>query len=191
MCPRDVLFGRKHILFLQCRTCQARLLVTADGILMDCNQRGHHLTSSPQPLSAATITLPFVGQRIVCTADLVLQQHVIEILCDVAPSASDVRAGIKGIWNLRKASNDRFDTYLVLAFVGETRILEINAEDELDEAEIKGFYAEQQVRQSVKSSIRLQNKHSVQSALLDVKLGQTMAKGMTMMADCMTQLQNV
>jgi len=32
-----------------------------------------------------------------------------------------------------------------LAFVGETRILEINAEDELDEAEIDGFDAEQQV----------------------------------------------
>ena len=34
----------------------------------------------------------------------------------------------------------------MLAFVGETRILEINAEDELDEAEIDGFDAEQQVQ---------------------------------------------
>jgi len=55
-------------------------------------------------------------------------------------------AGIKGIWNLQKSSSDKFDTYLVLAFVGETRILEINAEDELDEAEIDGFDAEQQVQ---------------------------------------------
>lgn len=54
-------------------------------------------------------------------------------------------AGIKGIWNLRKASSDAYDSYLVLAFVGETRILEINADDELDEAEIEGFDAEQQV----------------------------------------------
>lgn len=54
-------------------------------------------------------------------------------------------AGIKGIWNLQKSSSDSFDTYLVLAFVGETRILEINAEDELGEAEIEGFDAEQQV----------------------------------------------
>ena len=54
-------------------------------------------------------------------------------------------AGIKGIWNLQKSSSDTFDTYLVLAFVGETRILEINAEDELDEAEIEGFDADQQV----------------------------------------------
>lgn len=30
--------------------------------------------------------------------------------------------------------------------MGETRILEINADDELDEAEIEGFEAEQQVR---------------------------------------------
>ena len=56
-----------------------------------------------------------------------------------------VSAGIKGIWNLQKSSSDSFDTYLVLAFVGETRILEINTEDELDEAEIEGFDAEQQV----------------------------------------------
>ena len=55
-------------------------------------------------------------------------------------------AGIKGIWNLQKSSSDSFDTYLVLAFVGETRILEINTEDELDEAEIEGFDADQQVQ---------------------------------------------
>ena len=57
--------------------------------------------------------------------------------------------GNKGIWNLRKSSSDSFDTYLVLAFVGETRILEINAEDELDEAEIEGFDAEQQVHSNL------------------------------------------
>lgn len=60
-----------------------------------------------------------------------------------------VSAGIKGIWNLQKSSSDSFDAYLVLAFVGETRILEINAEDELDEAEIEGFDAEQQVHTSL------------------------------------------
>lgn len=58
-------------------------------------------------------------------------------------------AGIKGIWNLQNSSSASFDTYLVLAFVGETRILEINAEDELDEAEIEGFDAEQQVRAQI------------------------------------------
>lgn len=40
---------------------------------------------------------------------------------------------------------DAYDTYLVLAFVGETRVLGINAEEELDEAEIPGFDAAAQV----------------------------------------------
>lgn len=52
--------------------------------------------------------------------------------------------GIKGIWNLQKSSSDSYDTYLVLAFVGETRILEISEEDELGEAEIEGFDVDQQ-----------------------------------------------
>ena len=41
---------------------------------------------------------------------------------------------------------DAYDTYLVLTFVGETRILAISAEDELDEAEIDGFQSDTQVR---------------------------------------------
>lgn len=40
---------------------------------------------------------------------------------------------------------DAFDTYLVLTFVGETRILAINADDELDEADIQDFDGETQV----------------------------------------------
>jgi hypothetical protein len=40
---------------------------------------------------------------------------------------------------------DVSDTYLVLTFVGETRILGLNEEDELDEAEIPGFEANAQV----------------------------------------------
>lgn len=41
---------------------------------------------------------------------------------------------------------DAFDTYLVLTFVGETRILAINADDELDEADIQDFDGDTQVR---------------------------------------------
>jgi hypothetical protein len=41
---------------------------------------------------------------------------------------------------------DAYDTYLVLTFVGETRVLGINAEEELDEAEIAGFDANAQAR---------------------------------------------
>ena len=54
--------------------------------------------------------------------------------------------GIKGIWSLKSASAAEYDTYLVLTFVGETRILAINAADELDEAEIDGFQSETQAR---------------------------------------------
>ncbi len=41
---------------------------------------------------------------------------------------------------------DAYDTYLVLTFVGETRVLGINTEEELDEADIAGFDANAQVR---------------------------------------------
>lgn len=85
-----------------------------------------------------------------CAARLPWRKEV-SIVYDVLQQAFTKRAspngaGIKGIWNLQKSSSDKFDTYLVLAFVGETRILEINADDELDEAEIDGFDAEQQVQ---------------------------------------------
>ena len=52
---------------------------------------------------------------------------------------------MRGIWSLKATSMDAFDTFLVLTFVGETRILAINADDELDEAEIQGFDSEAQV----------------------------------------------
>lgn len=56
-----------------------------------------------------------------------------------------VSAGIKGIWSLRASGGDTFDKYLVLSFVGETRILAINDDDELDEAEMPAFDANAQV----------------------------------------------
>ena len=54
-------------------------------------------------------------------------------------------AGIKGLWALRESAMDAFDTFLVLSFVGETRVLAISADDELDEAELPGFNADAQV----------------------------------------------
>ena len=53
--------------------------------------------------------------------------------------------GIKGMWNLRATNMDAFDKYLVLSFVGETRVLAINEDDELDEAELAGFNSQSQV----------------------------------------------
>lgn len=52
--------------------------------------------------------------------------------------------GVKGLWSLRKTSAAEFDTFLVVTFVSETRILAINEEDELEEFDIPGFNAEAQ-----------------------------------------------
>ena len=35
----------------------------------------------------------------------------------------------QGLWSLRKASNNAFDTYLVQSFIGETRVLAIEGEE--------------------------------------------------------------
>ena len=47
--------------------------------------------------------------------------------------------GIKGMWSLRAQEADVHDTLLVVTFVGETRVLAINAQDELDEIDVPGF----------------------------------------------------
>ncbi|KAG4980134.1 hypothetical protein GLYMA_12G106200v4 [Glycine max] len=47
--------------------------------------------------------------------------------------------GIKGMWSLRSSIDDPFDTFLVVSFISETRILAMNLEDELEETEIEGF----------------------------------------------------
>ncbi|XP_038978806.1 DNA damage-binding protein 1a [Phoenix dactylifera] len=52
--------------------------------------------------------------------------------------------GIKGLWSLRSSTNDQYDTFLVVSFISETRILAMNMDDELEETEIEGFYAQAQ-----------------------------------------------
>ncbi|XP_076896669.1 DNA damage-binding protein 1-like [Bidens hawaiensis] len=52
--------------------------------------------------------------------------------------------GIKGIWSLRSATDDLYDTFLVVSFINETRILAMNIEDELEESEIEGFCSQVQ-----------------------------------------------
>ncbi|XP_060203147.1 DNA damage-binding protein 1 isoform X1 [Lycium barbarum] len=47
--------------------------------------------------------------------------------------------GIKGMWSLRSATDDLYDTFLVVSFISETRVLAMNLEDELEETEIEGF----------------------------------------------------
>ena len=75
-----------------------------------------------------------------------------------ASSALSRSAGLRGIWSLKATSMDAFDTFLVLTFVGETRILAINADDELDEADIEGFDSEAQVSTCSVSSCLLRRK---------------------------------
>lgn len=41
---------------------------------------------------------------------------------------------------------DAYDKFLVLSFVGETRVLGLNDDDELDEADIQGFSSSSQAR---------------------------------------------
>lgn len=43
------------------------------------------------------------------------------------------------MWSLRSATDDPYDTFLVVSFISETRILAMNLEDELEETEIEGF----------------------------------------------------
>ncbi|GAV76408.1 CPSF_A domain-containing protein/MMS1_N domain-containing protein [Cephalotus follicularis] len=74
--------------------------------------------------------------------------------------------GIKGMWSLRSSTDDPFDTFLVVSFISETRILAMNMEDELEETEIEGFCSQvqtlfchdamyNQLIQATSSSIRL------------------------------------
>ncbi|KAB0803831.1 hypothetical protein PPYR_00801 [Photinus pyralis] len=51
--------------------------------------------------------------------------------------------GIKGMWALTVASDGKHDNTLVLAFVGQTRVLSLNGE-EVEETEIAGFTSDQQ-----------------------------------------------
>ena len=46
--------------------------------------------------------------------------------------------GMKGIWSMKSDAADEFDTFLVVTFVAETRVLAIT-DDELDEVMIDGF----------------------------------------------------
>lgn len=48
------------------------------------------------------------------------------------------------MWSLRSSTDDPFDTFLVVSFISETRILAMNSEDELEETEIEGFYSQAQ-----------------------------------------------
>ena len=52
--------------------------------------------------------------------------------------------GIKGMWTLKSSIDEAFDTFLVVSFISETRILAMNIEDELEDTEIEGFLSQVQ-----------------------------------------------
>ncbi|KAF9588985.1 hypothetical protein IFM89_017664 [Coptis chinensis] len=79
--------------------------------------------------------------------------------------------GIKGMWSLRSSTDDLYDTFLVVSFISETRILAMNSDDELEETEIEGFDSQvqtlfchdavhNQLLQVTASSVRLVNSTS-------------------------------
>ena len=53
--------------------------------------------------------------------------------------------GIRGLWSLRSAFDDEFDKLLVMTFVGETRVLGLDEDEELGEMETEGFDSDVQV----------------------------------------------
>ncbi|CAN4082374.1 unnamed protein product [Withania somnifera] len=48
------------------------------------------------------------------------------------------------MWSLKSATDDPYDTFLVVSFISETRFLAMNLEDELEETEIEGFNSQVQ-----------------------------------------------
>ncbi|CAL5227828.1 g10856 [Coccomyxa viridis] len=85
------------------------------------------------------------GQVVMCSG--VMKDGSLRIVRNgigMIEQASVELPGIKGMWNLRATNMDAFDKYLVLSFVGETRVLAINEDDELDEAEVAGFNQQSQ-----------------------------------------------
>jgi DNA damage-binding protein 1 len=52
-------------------------------------------------------------------------------------------SGIKGVWSIEPPKGGKYEKYLVVAFVGETRVLAM-AGEELEETEVVGFVQDQQ-----------------------------------------------
>ncbi|KAG2483888.1 hypothetical protein HYH03_017282 [Edaphochlamys debaryana] len=80
------------------------------------------------------------GQLVTCSGiDADGSLRVIRNGIGINKQATVELAGIKGVWSLRSRYADEHDSHLLLTFVGETRLLALNEQEELDEAEIPGF----------------------------------------------------
>ena len=90
----------------------------------------------------AVVDLERQGQGQVVTCSGVLKDGSLRVVRNgvgINEQAAVELHGLKGIWSLRAASADAHDTFLVVTFITETRVLAINSEDELDETEVPGF----------------------------------------------------
>ncbi|KAL0819945.1 hypothetical protein ABMA28_007945 [Loxostege sticticalis] len=109
-----------------------------------------------QPMESFTSLAPIVDM---CVVDLERQGQNQLITCSGAFKMGSLRIirngigiqeqasidlpGIKGMWALTLADNSTYHDTLVLAFVGQTRVLALNGE-EVEETEIKGFVSDRQ-----------------------------------------------
>lgn len=90
----------------------------------------------------AVVPLDRQGQGQVVTCSGIGQCGTLRIVRNgigTTEQASIGLPGINGIWSLKAGAEDQFDKCLVLAFVRETRVLSITADDELDEVDFPGF----------------------------------------------------
>jgi DNA damage-binding protein 1 len=117
----------------------------------DANERGSYV----QIMETFTNLGPIVDM---CVVDLERQGQGQLVACSGAYKEGSLRiirngigihehasidlAGIKGVWSLRVGSS-KWDNVIILAFVGQTRVLTLSGE-EVEETEIDGFDSDQQ-----------------------------------------------
>ena len=90
----------------------------------------------------AVVDMERQGQGQVVTCSGVLKDGSLRVVRNgvgINEQATVELPGLKGIWSLRSGSAESFDTFLVVTFISETRVLAINVEDELDETDVPGF----------------------------------------------------
>ena len=90
----------------------------------------------------AVVDLERQGQGQVVTCSGVLKDGSLRVVRNgvgINEQAAVELPGLKGIWSLRAGSAESYDTFLVVTFISETRVLAINVEDELDETDVPGF----------------------------------------------------
>ena len=90
----------------------------------------------------AVVDMERQGQGQVVTCSGVLKDGSLRVVRNgvgINEQATVELPGLKGTWSLRAGTAEAFDTFLVVTFISETRVLAINVEDELDETDVPGF----------------------------------------------------